>query len=262
MKDGNYFKERKILSRNGLRKKIQKLLNFFLFVLIMVEKKNQNKYLIPILVVCIGLLSLSLIFLFYNKLPSNGTGNIILDLIATESLSCYEVQVPYEEVEEYQETIPYTDKECEEKVLVYNRGKFNMVSSICNKKVEECNKYILGICTDKTIYCTDRTILCSLELNNLDDEKGVWKVGFNFYKSGSSVIEDTSFQNRLLDPHSSGEARGEGNILSKELYETPYSCSYTIIEEPTKQVCRDVIKYKEVKKTRIITKYRTEQKCN
>jgi len=226
-----------------------------------VKKSSKGVY---ILVGIIAVVVIVLLIAFLNS--SSMTGNVI----NTNSQdgqnqevkqNCKDVQVPYDYLEEYQETVPYTDTVCDAKVLIYSRGSFDLVSSVCNQQVEECQKYVLGFCTSKVTYCTDRTITCSLGINNLDDERGVWQVNFNFFKSGSSNVEATASQSRGLDPHSSGTAIGQGKITSKELYDTQYTCSYVIGNEPTKQVCRDVTKYKDVTKTRTVTRYRTENKC-
>lgn len=214
-------------------------------------KRNKKKnYLLPFFIVAVIILGSSLIMLSLN---GHATKNEPI---------CKDVEIPYDYNEEYLETVPYTDTECESKLLVYNRGDFDLVSSVCNQKIEECQSYFLGICTNKITYCTDRTITCSLGINNLDDEKGVWKVDFNFFKYGSDEIEATASQSRMLDPYSSGDAIGQGEITSKELYNSSYSCSYVISKEPTKQVCRDVTKYKEVTKTRVVTRYKNETICN
>ena len=217
------------------------------------KKGQATTYIIIAIVVIVAL---GIFFLFIQ--PSL-TGNVVNDGGAK---NCREVQEPYDYLEEYQETVPYTDTVCDSKVLVYNRGSFDLVSSVCNQKVEECQNYVLGICTSKIIYCTDRTITCSLEINNLDDESGVWQVDFNFFKSGSNNVEATASQSRGLDPHASGKAIGQGKITSKELYDTTYTCSYSISREPTKQVCRDVTQYKEVTKTRTIVRYRNAEVCD
>lgn len=176
-------------------------------------------------------------------------------------LNCKDVQVPYDYVEEYQETVPYTDRECETKILVYSITDFVFGSSICNNRVEECRDYILGICISKIAYCTDRTVTCSLKVNNLDDERGNWVIDFKFFKADSNSIDTIDTVSTWLYPHTSGIVTGRGKIISKELFDTSYTCSYSISNEPTKEVCREVIKYKEVTKTRTVTRYRTEQKC-
>lgn len=188
---------------------------------------------------------------------------------------CKDVQVPYEEQEAYMkteyytETIPYTDTECESKKLVYSITDFKMVGNDCLNQVDECNKYFLGICTSKTTYCTKREIICSLMLNNLDNERGSWNIKFDFYKVGGSAPVATETVTEWLYPETSESVLGgTDEIITKEPVDTAYTCRYRITQEPTKQVCRDVIKYRDVQKERQVTayrpvtKYRTEEKCN
>jgi hypothetical protein len=189
--------------------------------------------------------------------------------------NCRDVQVPYETQEEYAkteyytETVPYTDRECEQKTLVYSITDFTLGASVCNEQEEVCHQSypILG-CVDKTLYCVDRTVSCYLKINNLDDERGSWTIKFDFMKSGSSSVEATDTSSNWLYPHSSGTIGGSGKITTKELLDTAYTCRYSVTNEPTKEICRDVIKYKDVQKERQVTaykpvtKYRTEQKCD
>ncbi len=196
--------------------------------------------------------------------------------ISSSVPQCKDVKVPYESQEEYlkteyyTETVPYTDQECEAKKLVYSVTNFMNIPSVCNKQEEVCHKSypILG-CTDKTVYCVDRSVYCSLNLNNLDDERGTWSFKFDFFKRGSNSVDATGKNtNKWLYPHTSETIYGIGRITKKELLTTTYTCRYYVTNEPTKQICRDVIKYRDIKKERQVTayrpvtKYRTEKKCN
>ncbi|MBI2675409.1 MAG: hypothetical protein HYX24_03055 [Candidatus Aenigmarchaeota archaeon] len=196
--------------------------------------------------------------------------------VPTVTPNCKDAQVPYQEQEEYtkteyySETVPYTDRECESKKLVYSITDFAIKSQICNKKIEECIKYlpIIGTCTEKINYCIDRQVVCSVKVNNFDDEPGTWTVRFDFYKDGSNNIIGSDTRNIFVYPHDTTEAGGLTSITEKELLTTTYTCTRVVTVEPTKQVCRDVTKYKQVQKEkqvtayRPVTKYRTEQKCD
>jgi len=193
---------------------------------------------------------------------------------ASRGRDCKTVSTPYQEQEEYMkteyytETVPYTDQECDTKDLVYSITNFNFDSSVCNQKIEECVDYTLGFCTKKITYCTDKTVRCSLSLKNLDSERGTWGIGFRFYETGTSSVAASNSESVFIYPSSSETVTGVGRITTKEPYEQSYSCDYYVSDEPTKQVCRDVIKYKELQRSRQVTayrpvtKYRTETVCD
>ncbi len=196
----------------------------------------------------------------------------------TVTPKCRNVQVPYESQEEYMKTeyytesVPYTDTECENKNIAYSINNFRLVANNCNKEQDVCNKYFLGICSDKTTFCVDRTISCSLELRNLDsEERGVWTVHFNFYEVGTSKSIDSDDSSNLVYAQTTNTIMGVARIISSGVEgnaNKQLSCSYTVSNIPTKQVCKDVIKYREVQRERQVTayrpvtKYKTEQKCD
>ena len=61
---------------------------------------------------------------------------------------------------------------------------------------------------------------------------------------------------------------GSGRITDKEEINTQYTCIYRVTRVAQKQVCRDVLKYKEVERSRDVTayrpvtKYKTERQCD
>ncbi|MFQ6121031.1 MAG: hypothetical protein ACE5KE_14245 [Methanosarcinales archaeon] len=186
------------------------------------------------------------------------TGQAIADQPTGQN--CREVQVPYEDIEYYTETVPYTDQECETKTLVYSITDFKVTGS-CVDYDERCKKYILGICVEKEEFCVERKTTCSLNLNNLDDERGTWVIRFTLYGDGS-VMEKESVS-KFLYPQTSGNVQKTFTLIGEEkCNKNQYSCSYGATNEPTKQICRDVIKYKEVQKSRTVTRYRTETRCD
>ncbi len=237
-------------------------------------RTTENKNNVLKIIAVISVFVILFIILFY-----------FLDLFGTVSFgstqsqeseeTCRDVEVPYETTEEfikteyYTETVPYTDQECTDKKLIYSITDFVRDYSTCNEKEEVCHQsYPIIGCTDKTVYCVDRRVSCSLTVNNLDDEEGTWDITFKFFVRGSDSTAATDSTSGWLYPRTSETFTGVGRITSKELLDTSYTCSYYVADEPTKQVCRDVIKYKEVQKSREVTayrpvtKYRTEEKCD
>lgn len=191
---------------------------------------------------------------------------------------CKNVEVPYESQEEYMkteyytETVPYTDTVCESKDLPYSVTGFVLEYNTCNQKKKECKSTaILGIPYDCIEYCVDRSISCSLNLNNLDtEESGTWRILFSFYEVGTGNTIKTREVSKFLYPQTSKTIVGSSRIQSEGLNgdaNKELTCSYNVKSIPTKQVCRDVIRYKEVQKERQVTayrpvtKYKTEQVC-
>ena len=124
-------------------------------------EKGSPKWFLPILISII-LLSILVIFVSYN-LGNTLTGNVIntptnqnqqIQNQQTKK-SCRDVQVPYDYLEEYQETVPYTDRECETKELAYSITNFVMSYNTCDKQEYICKNTFLGICTEKTYYCVE-----------------------------------------------------------------------------------------------------------
>ncbi len=234
----------------------------------MANKTNQNKevkktskasyFIVASLLIIVG------VVVVVALMNSNGsmTGNVIN---SNNEQNCKDVQIPYDYLEEYQETIPYTDRECETKNLAYSIDNFVIDSNTCNKYEDECHKWFLGLCTDKTTYCVDKSISCSLLLRNLDnEERGGWTMRFSFFEAGTNNVIKNEDVNSLLYPQSQDTVRGITRIQSTGVdgdANKQLTCSYQAANIPTKQICRDVTKYKEITKTRTVTRYRTENKC-
>lgn len=216
---------------------------------------NISVVLIIVGIVIIAVIVILLIVTFGVSMTGNA--------INIPSKNCRDVQVPYQETEEYSETIPYTDTECETKEIAYSINNFIFNYETCNQYQDRCDKYILGICSKKTTFCVDKSVSCSLTLRNLDnEERGQWTIRFLF-KASSSVV-DTQDVTNFLYPQSEKQFVGVSRITSEGEEgdaNKAITCSYVEADAPTKQVCKDVTRYKDVIKTRIVTKYKTENQC-
>jgi len=138
-------------------------------------------------------------------------------------------QIRCEDVEvEYTETVPYTDQEC-----TYPSLKYKRETGSCLQR-------------EDNFFSDDVPSKYSCTITNLDDTPAQFslKIGFNI---AGGKLEET--QTKLIYPDSS-------QTFTIERDAEIDSCFCVEINVPTKQVCRDVIKYREV------TKYRTEQRCN
>ncbi len=148
--------------------------------------------------------------------------------------NCRQEQVPYEEQETYYETVPYTDQECEDKQLIYKKDN--------------------GACTDweDNWFSENTPAKYSCMITNLDSEGGNFalEIGFNV---GSEQLKET--QSKYIYPQSS-----ETFYVQRDSAIDSCFCKEASI--PTKQVCRDVIKYKDIARTRTVTKYKTEEVCD
>lgn len=224
------------------------------------KKQSASLYIIPLIILAGVILLIAFIYLISLSLENNEPEE-------TEIVrECRDIQIPYNYAEEYQETVPYADVVCESREISYYIDNFVLNYNICNEYQDICKKYTLGICTDKTTFCVDRTISCSLNLKNLDSEKsGTWTIRFNFYEIGTETAIKTDDISLFIYPQTTWEFTGIGRIQSegqngdanKDIF-----CYYHRINLPTKQVCRDVTRYREVTRTRTTTRYRTETKCD
>lgn len=243
----------------------------------------------PVKALVLGvLLTLAVVAIIYGVYKSSHTtqtsptGSVVTDTSTKpaqeETLSpvqknCRDTQVPYDYIEEYKDTVPYTKQICETKNLIYKSTASGNQDGLqrdvkCIDSHEECkasHKTIFGNekCDRYETVCDKYRETTSFSITNLDTEKGQW--GFEWRllcRTNQPLCTSTTLETQrvgwlYLDPtetksdtHSiEYDAKGQ-----KVLY-----VQFTNI--PTKQVCRDVTDYKEVTKTRTVTRYRTEQVC-
>lgn len=215
----------------------------------MVEKKDNNK---PTKSSNTGLymviVALAVVIVFVIVLFGSGslTGNTIAKNTNTVNAedtnvadtqvqkNCRDVQTPYDYLEEYQETVPYSDRECESKTLTYKLEKGS------------CLDY------DDNWLSQDQPAKYSCTITNLDTEAGTFSVTIGFDVQGQN-LEET--QSQYIYPQSS-----KTFAISRMSHINSCFCYEQNI--PTKQVCRDVTRYKEVTKTRTVIRYRTDTVCD
>ena len=151
----------------------------------------------------------------------------------------YEEQEEYMKTEYYTESVPYTDQECENKRLVYKKS-----TGSCQDR--QSGLFGLG----------DQPAKYSCTITNLDNEGGTFSVEIGFDIGGQRITE---VQSRFIYPQSSATFSYERDVSIA-------SCVCGEEDIPTKQVCRDVIKYNEVQRERQVTAYRPvtkyRQECN
>lgn len=181
-------------------------------------------------VVFLSLGILSIIFISGCTQQST-TGGAINNPVQTNN--CKDVQVPYLKTEYYMETVPYTDTECQNVPLIYK------------KETGSCTDRVSGL-----FGLGDRPAKYSCTITNLDSVGGTFSMNIGF-NAGGQKLETT--QNKYIYAQSS------------ETFEYQYDAKidgcYCSEQVPTKQVCHDVTKYRDVQRERQVTAYRTEQQC-
>ena len=240
-----------------------------------IEEGFLDKYMYMIIMGLIAIIVIGAIsyFTFY---PDNDTTEDTIESSIGGS-SCKNIQVAYEEQEEYikteyyTETVPYTEEECEDIDLAYSVTNEKWVTSSCLDYDKKCDSSFLGIATDCTDFCVKRTLTYSANVRNLEPkEKGIWgsdtsfSIDNKFYKKKTSrtqiypqTIETVVQSITLISDSPTGVANKGGR-----------RAGFSISEIPTKRVCKDVTKYKEVQREkkvtayRPITKYRNKKVCD
>lgn len=199
------------------------------------QKSNSALYLTLALFVVIIIVALVLIFSYSRGSMS---GNVVREDFQSGSQqaqqSCRDVQVPYDYLEEYQETVPYTDRVCEQQTLVYKKD-----TGSCQQRRDN-------------FFSADEPAKYDCTITNLDSEAGTFSIRIGFNVNGQQ-LEET--QSRYIYPQSS-----EKFVFERDAKVDACYCYETDI--PTKQICRDVTQYREVTKTRTVTRYRIEQNCD
>jgi len=240
--------------------------------------KKSNKKFLLILVGIIAVIIIIGIVIVTNNNPNNVNPSInILPGNRPNPQNCREVQVPYtvteeiEQIEYYNETVPYEDEKCETEDLPYKIDNFVKDSITCNEEKKECDSCWYGACRCIT-YCVDKSISSSLELFNLDsEESGVWNIKMKFYESGTNNMIASDEESIFLYPQDSAniqftaQIKGDGIDGNANIDLFP---NYFVTKKATKTTCGIVTKYEEIQRKKIIvvpidkTKYRKETVCN
>lgn len=162
-------------------------------------------------------------------------GIIILASNSTKE-NCRDVQVPYEEEETYWDKESYTEIECNQKELSYT------------KEITLCD---LDVGFLKIGYAN---VECKIE--NIDSEEGTFNIAVGFKCDENEWACYTTSSDKFIPSKYSSTIKGSYQAVTMDLKRC-----FCEVTPPTKQVCEDVTKYRDVQKTRTITKYRTERVC-
>jgi len=145
-----------------------------------------------------------------------------------------------------------------------NRVCIDSDNACTNKEQYCCETNWYGSCTrwcERCLayrYSCDRTrIDCTGKLSNYDTVYGIWNLLWTFYDlNGKKAYSDTG---------SVGVNSHDYTGLSKSYYVEGdgYNinyCTITVDNYPTKEVCNNEIRYRDVTKTRTVTKWHDVQK--
>jgi hypothetical protein len=195
-------------------------------------KKKQSHKTTSILVIILSL-AVIVALLYGNSQRGFLTGRAI-DI----NTGGNENQEPQNDVEEYSET-PYTTQRCTTEGLTYFVTEEKVTSAVCNKQGKKCEG------TKCTQFCADKTVSYSVDVSNLDEKQGLWKVEFQFYKEGLPYKNVPITQ--MIEAKTTKTFNGMIMVTSK----TPagnanqnFSANYSLISIPTKKVCVNVTEYK------------------
>ncbi|HRZ85639.1 MAG TPA: hypothetical protein P5277_02555 [Candidatus Paceibacterota bacterium] len=127
---------------------------------------------------------------------------------------------------------------------------------VCSDYKNVCNSY-KSVCG--AYKCIKYKFTCGLKVDNQEKQALILNIGLykQDFDSKTSILINTQ-NNWVVNSLDSRQLNWEFTALPTE----NVGCSYNFLNSPTMQVCRDVVKSRDVQKTRIITRYRTEQKCS
>ncbi len=185
---------------------------------------------------------------------SNLTGNVVNEGSQDSQASgdsifkknCRQEQVPYEEQETYYETMPYTDQECNTRYLEDYAEEFSTNEA----------------CTDWSFWgttCLEKIVYCTYKLKNIDTTSGTWTIGMKL--KNLDLMSEVNLGEKSQNIPQSVTKTFEWTY-STNRGEDSFTCEITNYKRPTTQECQSVTKYKDVARTRTVTKYKTEEVCD
>lgn len=141
----------------------------------------------------------------------------------------YEVQVPYNDIEYYTEKEPFPDIKYTTKNLVYNAD--------------------YKTCLGRVPLVSDAKV--TISVNNLDTAGGTFKLWVGLILSdGNKIGQEVS---KYIYPSQSANFIYTADAdISK--------CTYDMVTIPTKTISESFTNYRDVQKSRTVTKYQTETK--
>ncbi len=186
---------------------------------------------------------------------------IILFLIGICSFLLISIKVSFTSQVVYNEREPYIDEHCKniklKSIIEWGVSDSVCVNQICDKTESYCvEKNFWGNCIefrDRCIHyaCTKYRMDCNINIDNIDDEGGTWN--FKCY----SINYETGIKNYIDDisVYVKPTRTAIGSWSFKYDAGESVGCKYELLDYPTKEVCENVIVYKNVEKTGEETRY-------
>lgn len=154
------------------------------------------------------------------------------------------------------ESEPYTEVECNNIQLKFvdewGDNDITCVNEICDRNEQYCvEKNFWGNCiryADRCTHyaCTKYRMDCELEITNIDNEYGTWRLdGYSWNRELNRQEDFIKSVGVGINPTKSSTARWSFTYSAGD----QRSCWYNWNTLPTKQVCDNVIRYRDVQKT-------------
>lgn len=210
--------------------------------------KSRGQAAIAIIIVFLVLIGIILLVLVFRGLNLEGlTGGIVYD-----NRECRTERVPYQAVEEYPETVPYTERICiseehdaEAGYIDDNRerswsARQNLFDSDGNPIINRTRRYFI---------------------ENFEEESGRFRIIVNYYDSNNRKIDSFVYDRVSVR----GDDREEGTISYRVLWENKpgRARSFNLeLGKPDLESCEFITRYRTVIRTRVVTSYRNERICD
>ena len=159
--------------------------------------------------------------------------------------NCRQEQIPYEETETYYETVPYTDQECNTRNLEYYTEEWRTSES----------------CTDTNFWgtCIEKKVDCIYGLKNIDKEGGIWSI--NMKLKNLDLMSEVNLGKQSQSIPQSVTKTFTWSYNTNRVDDS-FTCEIISFDNPTIEECENVVRYKDVPRTRTVTKYKTEEVCD
>lgn len=182
-----------------------------------------------------------IIFLFlFLAISVIGCSQQVTPSTITPQKICKEVQIPYEAQEKYTDKEPYETVECH--------------------KEEFDHAIFISSCSDSSLLGIVPAI-AKCKIRNNENEVGLFMIKAGFACNKGCTNGCYSYASKLLTVYAYGTETFTQTDSNIHIAQDECKCVCEVTDAPTKQICENVVKYRDVTKYRTVIKYRTEEKC-
>ena len=171
------------------------------------------------------------------------------------------IQIPYTGLVTYADREPYSDKDCTQQTLKSVSTSFSsnincIERNICTHYSQYCiDKNWLGNCIEYSQSCDNwgcskSETSCTLTLKNIDDTAGSWTIELLVQNSKGGIHPNQ--QTDTIQP--TLEKTFTFSYPNDYIGESTW-CNWNYINQPTKSVCENVLKYRDIEKTKEEIRY-------